>query len=900
MTRTARAKTRARAHREAILRGIVMAAAIAIAAVGKVSAQSSDPTVVGQWSAVQYWPIVAVHAHLLPSGDVLAWTDSTANGGAQIWRPATNSFTPASFSPVSLFCSGHVYLSDGRLLVVGGIVGLQDDLGPHETEFFDPTTELWTAGALMAEGRYYPTATTLPDGRVMVQGGTTTCGTCIAETPEIYDPVANVWTPMAASAQKVFHYFPHMYVLPDGRVLAAAQDDQAVITQALDLNTQTWTTIDSRLIDGHSSVMYRPGKILKAGKATADNPGNPSLATSYTLDMTQPSPTWQSSGSMAYPRSYLNLTALPDGQVLATGGSTVTDLANFSAAVYAAELWSPASRTWTTLSSAQIPRLYHSTALLLPDATVLVAGGGREAGRSVPDPKDEPNAEIFSPPYLFKGARPAISSAPSLIQYGTSFSVVTPDALQIGSVSLIALGSVTHAFNQNQRFVPLTFDQADGLLTVHPPVAGTIAPPGPYMLFLVNTAGVPSTAAMVRLSGSGTDTEPPTAPSGLQAAATGAAVNLTWQAATDNLGVTAYDVHRSTTSGFVPGIANHVGQTTGLSYVDSGMSSGTYYYAVRAQDAAGNASPPSNEASATVANSGLVAAWSFSEGTGTTATDLSGHGNNGTISGATWTTQGKFGSALSFNGTSSKVTVADAASLDLSTAMTLEAWVMPSAVMTGWKSVIDKNTDGYYLMASSSSGCKSGVGCSMAVGGTFSNGNQNLFGPAPPTAGPPVLPANTWHHVAATLLAGNLHLYLDGVEKATRAQAAPFTPTTGTLQIGADAYAGEYFKGVIDEVRIYNRALSVAEIQSDMNTPVSGGIVQSSVDKNASTGAIVVSWTDSASNGTYRVRRATGYTPADFAGATCWVVQATTFTDPAPPDDGFSYVYLVDAGSSCP
>jgi uncharacterized repeat protein (TIGR01451 family) len=464
---------------------------------------SASASVVGQWSAVQNWPIVAVHAHLLPSGDVLAWTDYTTNSGAQIWRRATNTFTPKTYTPVSLFCAGHAYLSDGRLLVAGGIVGLQDDLGPQDSTFFNPATETWSAGPLMTMGRYYPTTTTLPDGRVLVQGGTTTCNTCIADLPEIYDPATNVWTPMASSARKAFKYYPHTYVLPDGRILAAAQDDVAVITQALDLNTQTWTTIDGRIIDGHSSVMYLPGKIMKAGKATQDNQGLPSLATTFVLDMTQPSPAWQSTAPMAFPRSYLNLTVLPDGQVLATGGGTTTDKANFATAVYEAELWSPATKTWTTMSRSQTPRLYHSTALLLPDATVLVAGGGRENGRSQPDPADQQNAEIFSPPYLFKGPRPVIGSAPSVLQYGTAFTVATPDAARIASVSLIALSSVTHSFNENQRFVPLTFEVGTGSLNVHPPAGGTIAPPGPYMLFLVDTNGVPSTAAMVRLPAGG-------------------------------------------------------------------------------------------------------------------------------------------------------------------------------------------------------------------------------------------------------------------------------------------------------------------------------------------------------------------------------------------------------------
>ena len=471
----------------------------------------SDPTTIvgpgpptsGEWSAVRSWPIVAVHAHLLPSGDVLAWTDYTTNAGAQIWRRATNTFTPKTYSPVSLFCAGHAYLADGRLLIAGGIVGLQDDLGPRESTIFDPVSETWSAGGLMATGRYYPTTTTLPDGRVLVSGGTTVCSTCVADNPEIYDPASNSWTTMAATAWQPFKYYPHHYVLPDGRILLAAEDDKAISTQVLDLNSQTWTTIDPRILDGHSSVMYLPGKIMKAGKATADAPGLPAVATTFVLDMNQPSPAWQATALMEFPRSYVNLTILPDGQVLATGGGTTTDKANFATAVYEAELWSPVSQAWTTMSRAQTPRLYHSTALLLPDATVLVAGGGRQNGRSQPDPKDQANAEIFSPPYLFRGTRPVISSAPAILQYGTAFSVVTPDAARIASVSLIALGSVTHSFNENQRFVPLTFQSTGGSLTVQPPPNRNIAPPGPYMLFLVDTNGVPSVAAMVRLPAPG-------------------------------------------------------------------------------------------------------------------------------------------------------------------------------------------------------------------------------------------------------------------------------------------------------------------------------------------------------------------------------------------------------------
>jgi len=196
--------------------------------------------------------------------------------------------------------------------------------------------------------------------------------------PEIYDPVSNTWTQLAPSAIMAFKYYPHPFVLPDGRILVSSEDDKAISSRVLDLNTQTWTTVDSGVFDGHSAAMYQPGKVIKAGTATADNQGHPAAATTYVLDMNQPSPAWQQTASMAFPRSYLNLTILPDGTVLATGGSTTTDKANFAAAVYEAELWSPVTKSWTTMSRMRTPRLYHSTALLLPDATVLAAGGGRD------------------------------------------------------------------------------------------------------------------------------------------------------------------------------------------------------------------------------------------------------------------------------------------------------------------------------------------------------------------------------------------------------------------------------------------------------------------------------------------------------------------------------------------
>jgi hypothetical protein len=245
--------------------------------------------------------------------------------------------------------------------------------------------------------------------------------------------------------------------------------------------------------------MYQLGKVLKSGtSANSDAPFFPAQPTSYVLDMTQPQPQWRQTAPMAFPRSYHNMTSLPDGTVLVTGGNKNTDTFNESQAVLAAELWSPVTEAYTTLASMTVPRLYHSTALLLPDGRVLVAGGGR-FGNPTGDSHDKLNSQIYSPPYLFKGARPVITSAPTLLPYDFNFSISSPDASRITSVALIALGAVTHNFNQGQRYLTLPFQQVGNTLTVEGPSNGNEAPPGYYMLFMVDNTGVPSVASILRI-----------------------------------------------------------------------------------------------------------------------------------------------------------------------------------------------------------------------------------------------------------------------------------------------------------------------------------------------------------------------------------------------------------------
>ena len=286
---------------------------------------------------------------------------------------------------------------------------------------------------------------------------------------------------------------------------------------------------------------------------------------------------------------------------------------------------------------------------------------------------------------------------------------------------------------------------------------------------------------------------------------------MSWGAATDNVGVDGYRVERCEGNG----CANFVKLATATSTTFSdlvGLVPNTIYrYVIRAADAASNLGPYSNIVNVTTlaTNPQLVAAYSFEEGTGTTLTDVSGNGNTGTIVNATWTTTGKYGNALTFNGTSARVTVPDASSLDLTTGMTLEAWVKPSVVNTGWRDVIYKGNDIYYLEATSGNGGLPAL--SVKIGAS----SPNLYGAS-------ALTPNTWTHLAATYDGTILRLYVNGAQVSSLPQTGSITPSSSPLEIGGDSIYGQYFQGVIDEVRVYNVALTPTQIQADMNSPTGG------------------------------------------------------------------------------
>jgi galactose oxidase-like protein/Big-like domain-containing protein len=564
------------------------------------------PSQIGQWSAPVSWPIVAVHMTLLPTGNVIAYDGFSAEVNSErIWNPSTGTFTPVPYGR-NLFCAGHILLPDGRALIVGGHVSA--DVGTADTTVFNPSTSTWTREPDMSVTRWYPTATEMGNGKVFVLSGDNivTGQTGVAPTfrdssvnslPEVFDPVSNSWTDLTSS-RLTSPLYPQMFQLSDGRLIDVGPDTS---TRTITPGTWQWQTLGTSPFDGMSAVMYLPDKIMKAGSwADPDFSGSLAYAAqgrTAVLDMTQSSPAWRETSPMNFARAYENLTLLPDGTVLASGGETASDGVDLTKAVLPAEIWDPTTEKWTQVASLTNGREYHSTALLLPDGRVLMAGGGQLPGSGA---TDQTNAEIYSPPYLFKGSRPTITGTPGTIQYGSSFTVQTPDAASVTKVAVIRTPSVTHAFDQNQRYIPLSFTAGSGQLTVQAPANGNTAPPGYYMLFILNGSGVPSVASFVRFPAPWEDLQPPTAPTGLTATAGTGSIALSWTAATDNIGVTKYDIHRSTTSGFTPSASNQIGTSTTTSYTDTAVSSGTYYYLVKAEDAAGNVGPASNQASATI------------------------------------------------------------------------------------------------------------------------------------------------------------------------------------------------------------------------------------------------------------------------------------------------------------
>jgi galactose oxidase-like protein len=437
----------------------------------------------GEWSPPFEWPAVAVHLHQLFDGRVLSWGKI---GAPTLWDPAGGDFVQVASSTM-LFCSGHSFLADGRLLVAGG--HLDDERGLPDANIFDVASKAWVSVQPMHWGRWYPTNTTLPSGDVVTLAGKDQDGSDVT-TPEVWH--GGTWQALP-NAARVLPYYPRTFVAPNGLIFYAGELPQAAY---LDVSgSGSWTPVATSRYgrrDYGSAVMYRPGKVMIVGGS--DPPDGAPTNTAEIIDLNQASPSWQYTDRMNFARRQLNATLLPDGTVLVTGGTSAAGFSNPAGAVHAAEQWDPNSGSWRVMASNQVNRVYHSTTILLADGRLLHAGSGDGPGL----PR-ELNAELFSPPYLFRGPRPAIQSAPDVVSYGQEFMLATDDAGEVVRATLLGLSSVTHAFDQSQRFVELGLRRVAGGLMVSGPSSGAVAPPGPYLVFLLNRLGVPSVGRFVRV-----------------------------------------------------------------------------------------------------------------------------------------------------------------------------------------------------------------------------------------------------------------------------------------------------------------------------------------------------------------------------------------------------------------
>jgi hypothetical protein len=510
---------------------------------------AAQANVQGKWTTLSYTtPINPVHAALLWNGKILIIAGSGNcppyyavcpsgppygpgnESGAELYDPVAGTITPYTV-PWDMFCNAMVVLPDGRPFIMGGTESYGPISDPEFTGFsvtatYDPATGIFSGQQAMAHGRWYPMAIVLGNGQVMVLSGAiwgqdnhnqTLVGTTNT-TVELYTvgsgwsqeyPVPTTWTPPL---------YPRLTVLPSGKVFYSAPEPTSAL---FDPSDQTWTLDVATTVygasRGYGSAVLLPltpannydPKVMILGGTGVSGSGNPSTDTTEIIDLGAPVLAWQSGPNMSEPRIEMNATILPNGKVLALGGSTNDE--DTTTASLNADLYDPVANTISSAGTNAYAHLYHSTSLLLPDATVWLAGGNPEQGTY------EPHMEIYQPAYLFNSdgtlaTRPTITSAPASIGYGAQFTVQTPDAASISSVVLMRNGSVTHAFNLDQRMVGLSFTAGTGSLTVTAPSSGNIAPPGYYMLFLLNSAGVPSLSTMVQVP-SGTPLPPP--PSGI-------------------------------------------------------------------------------------------------------------------------------------------------------------------------------------------------------------------------------------------------------------------------------------------------------------------------------------------------------------------------------------------------
>jgi Domain of unknown function (DUF1929) len=477
----------------------------------------------------------AIHVSTLANGRVFCFGfgDGGMNPdpGAFVIDPATGT-TASPATNHHLFCSGHALLPDGRLVIMGG-----HDNEVRAVHLFDPAALTLEHQDDMPHGRWYPTVTILSDGRAAVMSGSQNSGPVSANNPvnatvQVFDvtkaagqrlspeePTPSPFSSYFPAGHQEIDLYPWNFVLPDGRVLVHCRNStrfwqpgtpghwEATLLKAQRNESRTYPAQGTCvLLPLLPADAYR-AQVMTIGGGGVDREAyyqgghddDPSTNTVELLDLGAANPGWQYVAPMHHPRVLCDSVLLPDGKVLVVGGSSTGRSDVAVAPVLPAELYDPAAGTWTELAPINCPHLYHSTALLLPDGRVMRGGKDGQFQRN-PYKYFEHRLEVFSPPYLFAGPRPQISSAPPNGGYDQNITIGCPAPADIARVALIRTGAVTHNFHMDQRYVGLEIvGTATNELTVKLPPDGNVAPPGAYMLFLLDTAGIPSVASIVKV-----------------------------------------------------------------------------------------------------------------------------------------------------------------------------------------------------------------------------------------------------------------------------------------------------------------------------------------------------------------------------------------------------------------
>lgn len=444
---------------------------------GAPPAAAATPDTVGVWDAPFQgpFPLVGIHATLLHTGKVLL-VDKT---GAYLWDPSGSGHVRVD-PPNILYCSGHTVLANGDVFFAGG-VDQRGARGPRWTYEFDVARTRWVRGPDLRRGRYYPTVCLLGDGRAVITSGKLEDGQTLNDDVEVY---SNRTLQLVGTRR--FRMYPHMWLLPNGNVLIADAAANCVI-----LNPANWTWSTQGRMNGKrvaSAGVLVPGgptgstRVFVTGGHQSNS--HPAHGSTESYDAANPSVGWHVQAPLPQGRSHMNLVLLPDRTMLGVAG-TQNEVAQRQTVLY-----NPTLNTWTGMASQTEERGYHSTALLLPDGRVLSAGDNFAPGGGS-------KLELYSPPYLFKGTRPTVTAAPSNVTWGAAFAVDTPNV--VARAVLIRPSSVTHTNDMNQRHIELSFSTRAGGITATAPPSRYVAPPGWYMLFLLNSTGVPSVAHWLKI-----------------------------------------------------------------------------------------------------------------------------------------------------------------------------------------------------------------------------------------------------------------------------------------------------------------------------------------------------------------------------------------------------------------